>query len=261
MAWKPRLRGTNLYHHIYAWGNDHHPVLKDLLHYNRYLSLLEIQSHDFNIEIIAYALMKTHVHLFVFDKVNNISAFMQKLHGEYGKFYNRSSQRIGHVFGERYNNKIVVNNLYGKWLSRYIHRQAVEAKIIADPSQYEWTSYHAYIGKQKIKFLRPEVILSQFGTSADRIERYRQFVLNEENGPVDWGNLKLKIINTSMIIDHLCSELRINRKNVINPRSHIERKQRYKALKILREQYGLRRYDICKIFGISYRMLSKIVSK
>ncbi|OGC42853.1 hypothetical protein A2Y85_06200 [candidate division WOR-3 bacterium RBG_13_43_14] len=259
MVWKPRLRGENLYHHIYAWGNDHHPVLKEHMHYEEYLRLLEQFTCDYSIEVIAYALMKTHVHLFIYDIYNNISMFMQKLHGEYAQYYNRSTQRIGHVFGERYNNKIVLTNLYGKWLSRYIHRQAVEAKLVNDPQQHKWTSYHAYIGKKKIKFLKPEIILSQFGAPSEQFKYYRQFVLNEENGPVDWENPKLKIINTSMIIDHLCEELKINRKNLLDPHGYTERKQRHEAVKLLVNEYGLKRYEICNIFGLSYRMTLKIL--
>lgn len=261
MPWKPRLRGVQLYHHIYAWGNDHHPVLKEVAHHNMYLSYLEMFAYDYSIEVIAYALMKTHVHMFIYDAHDNISMFMQRLHGEYAQYYNRSTQRIGHVFGERYNNKIVHTNLYGKWLSRYIHRQAVEAKMVTNPSQYEWTSYNVYLGKQKIKFLKPEVILSQFGPPSDRIENYRKFVIGEENGPIDWGSQRLNIINESMIIDCVCNELMINRKSMLYPKGYTERKKRHEAFQLLVNKYGLTIKHLMNIFGLSYMAISRHLNR
>lgn len=261
MPWKPRLRGAKLYHHIYAWGNDRHPVLKEVAHYNKYLSFLEIFACNYSIDVIAYALMKTHVHMFIYDAHDNISIFMQRLHGEYAQYYNRSTQRIGHVFGERYNNKIVLTNLYGKWLSRYIHRQAVEAKMVIDPSQHEWTSYNGYLGKQKIKFLKPEVILSQFGTTSDRIENYRKFVISAENGPIDWGSQKLNIINESMIIDHVCNELMISRKSMFYPRGYAERKKRHEVFRLLVNKYGFKIKEIMNIFGLSYMAISRYLNR
>ncbi len=56
MGWKTRLRGENLYHHIYAWGNDRHSVFKDSRHYQKYLLLIAKHARAFNMDIIAYAL-------------------------------------------------------------------------------------------------------------------------------------------------------------------------------------------------------------
>ena len=163
MSWKTRICGGELYHHIYAWGNDRHPVFKDHYHYVHYLQLLKKYSREYRIDIIAYALMQWHVHFFIYDQDNNISIFMHHLHGDYAQFYNRETHRVGHVFGERFQNKIVLVNEHGTWLSRYINRQAVAAKIVSDPKDYPWTSYRIYVGLEKNEFLKHDVIIKQYG--------------------------------------------------------------------------------------------------
>lgn len=133
----------------------------------------EVLTRSFEIDIVAYALMPAHVHLFVHDQKNTISRFMMRLHGDYARYYNKVNERVGHLFGERFNNKIVLANLYGKWLSRYIHRQAIEAGLVTDPVDYAWSSYRIYIGLAPRKFVRPDVILKQFGTEVNRSKSRR----------------------------------------------------------------------------------------
>ncbi len=76
MSWPVRLKGEDLYHHVYAWGNDRHPIFKQPCHYQQYLTYLEKYSQRFKVDIIAYALMQWHVHLFIHDQQNLISDFM-----------------------------------------------------------------------------------------------------------------------------------------------------------------------------------------
>ena len=115
MARRPRLFGEELYHHIYAWGNNQQAIFVTDKHYERYINFLGRYSRDNQIDMIAYALMQSHVHLFVYDRLGKISLFMNELHGEYAQYFNHVTGRVGHVFGERFNNKVVqANNMaYG----------------------------------------------------------------------------------------------------------------------------------------------------
>jgi putative transposase len=221
MSFKVRLRGEDLYHHIYAWGNDRHAVFKESDHYRMYLYFLSKFSTSFDVNIIAYALMEWHVHLFIYDKLNHISDFMMKLHGDYAQYFNKDTKKVGHVFGERFNNKIVANDFYGKWLSRYIHRQAVEAKLVDDPKEYQWTSYRVYLGLEKSKFLKPNVILEQFGNDKDNWHMaqlaYEEFVLSDGDGPIDWGKRVFKILTPGQIMRLACRELKVDRAVLLKP--------------------------------------------
>ncbi|MEO0205563.1 MAG: transposase [candidate division WOR-3 bacterium] len=276
MSKSKRICGENLYHHIYAWGNDRHPTFKTEKHYLFYLKLLENISRSLQIDVIAYALMKWHIHLFIFDRLNKISKFMDDLHGQYAQFFNKDTGQVGHVFGERFNNKIVQPNEYALWLSRYIHRQAVEAGIVSDPSEYPWTSYRQYIGLEPAKFIKPQIILEQFaGETGNQKEvhyLYKNFVLDEKEISIDWENriqkiigdqnfikdvattLSLKLLdvmNKEELLKNLCTELDITIEQLMNPCGIEEKRKRHKAIDIMIKKYRLRVAQISRMLKIS----------
>ncbi|MGQ9464292.1 MAG: transposase [bacterium] len=271
-----RLCGENLYHHIYAWGNDRHSIFMTEHHYKTYLKILETVSKKMEIDIIAYALMEWHIHLFIFDMRDNISKFMEELHGRYATFFNLDTGKVGHVFGERFKNKIVQPNNYGLWLSRYIHRQAVEAGIVTNPEDYPWTSYRQYIGIEPIKFIKPQIILEQFrGNTEDlkeAMENYRQFVTSVETDGKDWDDLKSHIIGNHRYVNEICrklsvkikrfvdtdqlletiaSDLNTTKNSLLNPVGIKERKLRHEAINILFKKYNLKINEIAKVLKIS----------
>ncbi len=261
MVWKRRLCGENLYHHVYAWGNDRHPIFKAKEHYREYLRLMEKHSGFYRIDIIAYALLEWHVHLFIYDKINNISNFMFRLHGDYAQYFNRVTNRVGHVFGERFNNKIVQPNQYGLWLSRYIHRQPVEAGIVNDPKDYPWTSYKAYIGSDPKTFVKPDIILAQFGKKSERHIRYQEFVMSSTfESAGDHSQMVLEDVDVSFMIGLISHELRIDQRVLLNPKSREELKTRRMAIRLLFKKYGYSRTQIAHMFGLS-RMAVNLITK
>ena len=261
MGWILRLCGEGLYHHIYAWGNDRHPVFKAGLHYQKYLILLEKHALDYDVDIIAYAMMKSHVHLFVYDRPNNLSNFMMKLHGDYARYYNRVNERVGHVFGERFNNKVVAANIYGKWLSRYIHRQAVEAGLVEDPADYPWTSYRVYMGLENRRFIKSDVILAQFGDGEDQRSSYRSFVLSQDTGPVDWSKRYLSLVRGDDLVEYICQRLNLEISILKNPQGSKERGLRHHVIKTLHSEYGCKPYQLARIFGLARSTVATILAK
>jgi putative transposase len=261
MGWSPRLCGEKIYHHIYAWGNDRHPIFKAECHYQEYLMLLEKYSLDFDIDIVAYAMMASHIHLFAYDRSNNLSNFMMKLHGDYARYYNWINKRVGHVFGERFNNKIVPADIYGKWLSRYIHRQAVEVGIVVDPVDYVWSSYRVYVGLENVGFVKPKVILTQFGTAGDRISNYRAFVCSCDDGPVDWSKRYFALVRGDDLIEYISQELDLKISILTNPQGAKERNLRRNVIRILHRKYGYRPSQLARAFGLARSTMKCILGE
>ncbi len=257
MSWNLRLSGPDLYHHIYAWGNDRHAIFKEDHHYEQYLLFLEKFSRLYSVDIIAYALMEWHVHLFVYDVDDYISSFMERLHGEYALYYNKDTDRVGHVFGERFNNKIVQPNNYALILSKYIHRQALEAGLVDHPLKYPWTSYRIYCGYEKKTFIKPGIVLDQFGDELDSHQQYSSFVMSEEEDPVDWEKAQLLVVGDVKFKEKIlskymkkknkthisissadglriaCDKYKITKQTLLNPRGQRERGIRHQAIKYL----------------------------
>jgi len=259
MSWQTRVCGENLYHHVYAWGNDRHPVFKEENHYKKYLQLLKKYAKEFNVDILAYALMEWHVHLFIYDQTNTISMFMQFLHGEYAQYYNRETHRVGHVFGERFRNKVVQANEYGAWLSRYIHRQALEAHLVDDPKDYPWTSYRIYLGLERNDFLKFEIIMKQFGEGKGATKNYEQFVLDSDNGPVNWSDKKITIGFADKILMHAMKKFGIPERILLTPTGRSERRARQHIIYALHREHGYTMQEIARAFKMSHTAIARIL--
>jgi REP element-mobilizing transposase RayT len=282
MARRPRLFGEKLYHHIYAWGNNRQAIFITDQHYARYLDFLEKYSKDYRVDVIAYALMQTHTHLFVYDLHGKVSQFMNSLHGEYAQYFNYVTGRVGHVFGERFNNKIVQANVYGLWLSRYIHRQAVEAGIVADPRHYPRTSYHIYLGEVLSGFVKPDVVLEQFGDEQGRGKRYEAFILDTENGPIDWEVKSVAVvgdeefqrelhecetpvgkedISDKQIYELVTTHFKINPRLLYAPHGWEEKRLRTKIIARLVEEVGLKPLRVARLCRISPCTVHRVLNK
>jgi hypothetical protein len=225
--------------------------------------------------------MRSHIHIFVFDLLGKLSQFMNCLHGEYAQYFNRVTGRVGHVFGERFNNKIVQANEYGMWLSRYIHRQAVEANLVNDPKHYPWTSYHRYLGKMPLGFLKPDIILEQFGDEQERSSRYAEFVLGTVSGPIDWDMKTVAVIGDNEFQREIrekeptgtCSNLSdqdifhsiaehfdVNPELLSGARGYIEKRLRRKIIRYLVKEVGLPSKRIAEFCQISRMAVLKALN-
>jgi len=180
--------------------------------------------------------------------------------------------RVGHVFGERFNNKVVQVNKYGLWLSRYIHRQAVEAGLVTDPRYYPWTSYHRYLEEAPLGFVKPGIVLEQFGNEKERISRYEEFVISTKDGPIDWDAKSATIVGDDVFQQEVLKEdTAKHRENLsdkeipelINARFKVspellfsahglhEKRLRHKIIRYLINDVGLKPIKVARLCHIS----------
>ncbi len=186
---------------------------------------------------------------------------MMDLHGDYAQYYNRVTKRVGHVFGERFNNKIVKCNIYGKWLSRYIHRQALVAGLVRDPQDYPWSSYRIYLGYEKCTFIKPNVILDQFGDGGKRSISYKNFVEGDDDGPVDWSMRYFRFRSISNLVRIACADLKIEPTIAMKPRGRQEQILRSRVVERLMKSYDIKAIDIAKALGLSRSAITRILQR
>lgn len=154
--------------------------------------------------------------------------------------------------------------------------------IARDPKNYEWTSYPAYLGQIPKGFLKPGVILDQFGRGQAARYRYEEFVMNEEEGPIDWNASYVSVVGDDEFVDHIeksklgISEERMNDKDLIeavsrrlrvgaglllHPHGRTERRLRHEAFVILVNSYGLCASEVARLFGVCTKTVTKILWK
>lgn len=144
-----------------------------------FLSLLGETAERFNAEWHAYCLMGNHYHLMVRTPEGNLQRIMRHVNGLYTQYFNRSAHRDGTLFRGRYKAILVDADAYWLELSRYIHKNPLEAGLVEDLASYRWSSYRAYCGlEQAPEWLTSGFILNALGQRG-RHREYAVFVAEE----------------------------------------------------------------------------------
>jgi putative transposase len=173
-----RVEYPGAYYHVINRGNNQEKIFKNDRDKEKFLEYLQIAAERFSIIIHTYSLMNNHYHLLVETPEANLSVAMQWINVSYATYFNRKRGRHGHLFQGRFRAILIEADAYLKHLSRYIHLNPVRAKMVSAPADYLWSSYGAYIGKQKVpQFLETNRLLSNFGRNKKQARRnYQDFV-------------------------------------------------------------------------------------
>jgi putative transposase len=130
-------------------------------------------------EILAYCLMPNHFHLIVQTKNDKLSAAMQSQSGSYARAINKRLARVGPLFEGRFKSRSVDSEAYLMHLSRYIHQNPVESRIVAASQQWPHSSFREYLSGFRSGLINPQPVLSLFGSAQD----YARFVAANDVTP------------------------------------------------------------------------------
>lgn len=157
------------------------------------LRLFDRFSSRYQIEIFCFCLMSNHYHLFLRTLKPNLSLAMQWLNGTYTIRFHRRQGRRGHLLEGRYKAVMVADPAHWLHLSAYLHLNPVRSGLVADPAQYEWSSFRDYTrARGSFSWLQTAVVLSSYGkTDIERRRNYRRQVLALSGRPASfWEELR-----------------------------------------------------------------------
>ena len=124
-----------------------------------------------------YVLMTNHYNLIIETPRANLSSLMHYINSSYTNYINIKKRHSGHLFQGRYKAILIDRDSYLLELSRYLHLNPVRAKMMERPEDYPYSSYRAYIFKNKEDIVYREFILGMISkTKKDAIDRYTNFV-------------------------------------------------------------------------------------
>lgn len=141
-----------------------------------FLELLADLRQRFAVECHAYCLMGNHYHLLLHAPEANLSRAMRHFNGLFTQRFNRHARRDGPLFRGRYKANLVDADSYLLAVSRYIHRNPLEAGLVRKLDSYAPSSYPAYVGRAAAPdWLETRFVLDVLGNRSQQA-RYRAFV-------------------------------------------------------------------------------------
>lgn len=131
--------------------------------------------------------MNNHVHLVINIQDYSLSKAIQSLLIQYVHYFNRKYQRIGPLLQNRFKSKNVENKSYFLNLCRYVHQNPENAGI-SKVADYQWSSYHEYLSKEKI--IDKKVLLFYFNNDINEFIKFTNF-FNKSDSTDDLADLEL----------------------------------------------------------------------
>ncbi len=151
------------YYHFYNRGVNRQPIFFIEENWGYFIRRLRAYCLPEFLDILAYCLMPNHYHLLV--RICGLDVgkrVMQPLTVSYAKSINKQQNRSGHLFQGPFQARLVDNDGYLKWLSRYIHLNPVAAGLVTRPADWAYSSYREYVGLRQGTLPACAFILSQF---------------------------------------------------------------------------------------------------
>jgi REP element-mobilizing transposase RayT len=204
-----RIEYPGAFYHVTSRGNERKLVFQNTRDRERYLSYLESAHERYGAVIHTYCLMGNHYHLLLETPRGNLSQIIHHINGAYTTYFNIKRDRSGHLFQGRFKGILVDKDAYCKELSRYIHLNPVRAGMVKTPSEYNWSSYRYFIGKdKKPQWLTAELVLGDFGGEGKKgYRRYREYVEREVGKELE-NPLKRVIASTFLGREEFINDIR-----------------------------------------------------
>lgn len=191
MAKSPLIHFPGALFHITARGNDRRNIfIEDPRDFQRYIQNLEKCKKKFPFKLYAFVFMPNHLHLLVEVGDYSINKIMQVLQTAYTMYFNKKYNHVGHLFQGRYKSYLVDRESYLLELIRYIILNPVRAGIVADQSDYPWSSHRAFLDSKHEfnRIIDREAILVNFSEDPNRqTEKYKEFVGTDKGK--DWEDI------------------------------------------------------------------------
>lgn len=239
-----KISTTGTYH-IMIRGINRAVIFDDKNDKNKFLEIMLDTKKETNFELYAYCLMDNHAHFLIKENEISISFIMKKICAKYAAWYNYQHHQVGHLFQDRFKSECVETNSYFFMVLKYILNNPVKGKVVENPGDYKWSSYHEYINKSSLTDTR--FFLDMLHN--DKIKAMDLFVkeLNkEEPEPISLTIEKVKRtdIEAEEIIN---TEMRIQGINAIG---EISVEKRILLIKTLKSK-GITNNQIIKTTGLS----------
>lgn len=165
MARPLRIEYPNAYYHVSNRSDRPTGLFPGDACYEAFLDSVRVSAERFNVEVLAWCLLRGEYHLLLKTPEANLSRFMRQVDGLYTQFFQRNRRRRGAVFRARYKSVLLQAEPWLVPVSRYIHNLPRAAR--QSPLKWRWSSLNHYLaGSEGRAPLARAEILAQFADRA-----------------------------------------------------------------------------------------------
>lgn len=243
---------SKVYHVILKGIND-----SDIFYTNQdrfvFLEKIKLSKKEFPFSVYAYCLMSNHVHLVIGVQDKFLSKAIQSLTIRYVSYFNKQYERKGPFVQNRFKSKNVENQKYFLDVCRYVHRNPEKAGI-TKTSNYKWSSYSEYLGKEDI--IDKKVLLHYLDNDIDNFIKYTNKVesIEELMNSADF-ELSNKIQDDE-IIEIIIRQFKLNSAEEII--SYFKNKKNKLLIVKLKNIKGITKAQLSRITRIDKKTIGKI---
>ncbi len=162
MARPLRIEYPNAYYHVSNKADNNGGLFPSEQYYQAFLDGVREAASRFNVDVLAWCLLKTEYHLLIKTPEGNLSRFMRQVDGLYTQYYQKHKRKRGSVFRARYKSVLFQPESYLVPLSRYLHNLPRTAR--QNPLAWPWSSVQHYLTEGSgERWLKPDEVLANFG--------------------------------------------------------------------------------------------------
>jgi putative transposase len=149
MPRQPRLDAPEALHHVMVRGLERRVIFRDDRDRADFVARLAARPEAGAWTVSAWAVLSNHAHLLVRTGTRPLARSMRSLLTGYAGAFNRRHKRGGHLFQNRYESVVVVEEAYLWELVRYLHLNPLPAHVVPDLRRLDrdpWTGHSALRG-------------------------------------------------------------------------------------------------------------------
>jgi len=180
------------YYHIYNRSIRDEKLFFNTNNYDYCLNLMKRYSERFEMSIIAYCLMPNHYHFLIQQRSHHpISSFVGSLFNAYVQAVNKSQDRKGPLFENRFKHILIDKEEYLIHLCRYIHLNPVEAGLVSRPEEWLFSNYLEWVNLRAGDLKDEEFINDRF----QDVQEYQTFVNTSKHEEINRSTLMRYIMD------------------------------------------------------------------
>lgn len=234
--------------HIMVQGINKSYIFRTEAQKKEYIKLMKECNKKFDIKVISYCIMDNHSHMIIYSEhVTNISNYMKSHNTSYGIYYNKTNDRIGFVFRNRFQSQYIDDENYLINCIKYIHMNSVKAGKELKEEDYKYSSYKEYFKNKKI-IINKEPLIKIFVNEKDILER-----IKTANDEIEVMDIERDEENFKIAMQEYLKENKLNLEEIKNNKNNIKDVAKY----LKKKKY--KQVQLAKMLDINPKTLSRML--